>query len=415
MTIKKTVAIKRALVSVSDKSGLETLAKFLKSKGIQIISTGGSANALRKAKIPVTDISKITDFPEILDGRVKTLHPKIHGALLARRNLKKHKKILKDYKIPRIDLVIANLYPFEKTIEAGKNFQTIIENIDIGGPAMIRAAAKNHEFLTVITDPKDYKILIKQLRKNRGSISYHFRQQMALKAFTRTSTYDQKISQWMSLKKEEEFPDLLLINGKLQEKLRYGENPHQRGAFYRTDKARFGVSTAKQIQGKELSYNNFNDTDAAFELVSEFQSPAVAIIKHANPCGVAETKSLLSAYKKALSCDPVSAFGGVIAVNRPLDGKTAREIIKLFTEVIIAPKISTEAKKIFKRKKNIRILETGGIPNSPNMQLQIKSLSGGLLIQDVDNGKVKRVSIKTVRQIEDHPFLLLTASFLLLF
>ena len=396
MTIKKTVAIKRALVSVFDKSGLETLAKFLKSKGIEIISTGGSANALRKAKIPVTDISNVTGFPEILDGRVKTLHPKIHGALLARRNLKKHKNILKNYKIPRIDLVIANLYPFEKTIAAGKNFQTIMENIDIGGPAMIRAAAKNHEFLTVITDPKDYKILIEQLRKNRGSTSYHFRQQMALKAFTRTSTYDQKISQWMSLKKEEKFPDLLLINGKLQEKLRYGENPHQQGAFYSTDKARFGVSTAKQIQGKELSYNNFNDTDAAFELVSEFQSPAVAIIKHANPCGVAETKSVLSAYKKALSCDPISAFGGVIAVNQPLDSKTAKEIIKLFTEVIIAPKISAGAKKIFKRKKNIRVLETGGIPNSPNTQPQIKSLSGGLLIQDVDNGKVKKISIKTV-------------------
>ena len=339
MTINKTIKIKRALVSVFDKSGLVPLAKFLKSRRIEIISTGGSAKTLRKGKIPVTDISDITSFPEILDGRVKTLHPKIHGGLLARRNLRSHKKILKNHRIPEIDLVIVNLYPFEQTIEAKEKFQTIVENIDIGGPAMIRASAKNHEFLTVITDPRDYKTLIDQLKRKNGSTTYDFRQQMALKAFKKTSTYDQAISQWMSSKKEGAFPELFSINGKLQEELRYGENPHQRGAFYKIDNSRFGVSTARQVQGKELSYNNFNDTDAAFELVSEFRDPAVAIIKHANPCGVAESKNLLNSYKKALSCDPISAFGGVIAVNRPLNENVAREIIKLFTEVIIAPKI----------------------------------------------------------------------------
>ena len=396
MTINKTIKIKRALVSVFDKSGLVPLAKFLKSRRIEIISTGGSAKTLRKGKIPVTDISDITSFPEILDGRVKTLHPKIHGGLLARRNLRSHKKILKNHRIPEIDLVIVNLYPFEQTIEAKEKFQTIVENIDIGGPAMIRASAKNHEFLTVITDPRDYKTLIDQLKRKNGSTTYDFRQQMALKAFKKTSTYDQAISQWMSSKKEGAFLELFSINGKLQEELRYGENPHQRGAFYKIDNSRFGVSTARQVQGKELSYNNFNDTDAAFELVSEFRDPAVAIIKHANPCGVAESKNLLNSYKKALSCDPISAFGGVIAVNRPLNENVAREIIKLFTEVIIAPKISAGAQKIFKKKKNIRVLETGGMPNSLNTQLQIRSLAGGMLVQDVDNGKVNKTSIKTV-------------------
>ena len=389
--------IRRALLSVSDKSGLIELARSLAERGVQLLSTGGSAQALRQAGLQVTDVSEHTGFPEIMDGRVKTLHPKIHGGLLARRDLAEHVSAQKTHGIADIDLLVVNLYPFEATVAKGADRDTIIENIDIGGPAMIRAAAKNHDFVTVIVDPADYEDLKKELTTHDGAACLDFRRRMARKAYARTAAYDAAISTLDGGRSGRAVPRAHeLIAGERQSLLRYGENPHQRAAFYVTDRARPGLATAKQLQGKELSYNNLNDTDAAFELVAEFQAPTIAIIKHANPCGVASGSDLAKAYERALACDPVSAFGGIIAANRPLDGKTAELIGKLFSEVIIAPSFSAEALAVLGAKKNLRLLETGGLPDPAAEGLAFKSLAGGFLAQDRDGARTGAGDLKVV-------------------
>jgi phosphoribosylaminoimidazolecarboxamide formyltransferase / IMP cyclohydrolase len=388
--------IRRALLSVSDKSGLTGLARSLAERGIELLSTGGSAQALRQAGLHVTDVSDHTGFPEIMDGRVKTLHPKIHGGLLARRDLPEHVAAQKTHGIADIDLLVVNLYPFEATVAKGANRDTVIENIDIGGPAMIRAAAKNHDFVTVIVDPADYEDLEKELATHNGAACLDFRRRMARKAYARTASYDAAIAAWMAGDLGEPFPERMILAGERQSLLRYGENPHQRAAFYVTDRKRPGLATARQLQGKELSYNNLNDTDAAFELVAEFEAPTIAIIKHANPCGVASRPELANAYERALACDPVSAFGGIIAANRPLDGRTAELIGKLFSEVIIAPAFSAEALAVLGAKKNLRLLETGGMPGPAAEGLAFKSLAGGFLAQDRDGARTNAGDLKLV-------------------
>jgi phosphoribosylaminoimidazolecarboxamide formyltransferase/IMP cyclohydrolase len=388
--------VRRALLSVSDKSGLVELARFLAERGVALLSTGGSAQALRQSGLTVTDVSEHTGFPEIMDGRVKTLHPMIHGGLLARRDLAEHVAAQKAHGIADIDLLVVNLYPFEATVAKGADRDTIIENIDIGGPAMIRAAAKNHDFVTVVVDPADYEELKKELAANDGAAGLDFRRRMARKAYARTAAYDAAISTWMAGDLGEPFPERMTLAGDLQSHLRYGENPHQRAAFYVTDRARPGLATARQLQGKELSYNNLNDTDAAFELVSEFEAPTIAIIKHANPCGVASSSDLARAYERALACDPVSAFGGIIAANRPLDGKTAELIGKLFSEVIIAPSFSAEALAALGAKKNLRLLETADMPDPAAPGLTFKSLAGGFLAQDRDGARTGAQDLKVV-------------------
>jgi phosphoribosylaminoimidazolecarboxamide formyltransferase/IMP cyclohydrolase len=338
--------IARALLSVSDKTGLADFARALRKHGVEIVSTGGTAKLLRDAGIAVTDVAEITGMPEMMDGRVKTLHPKIHGGLLAVRGNAAHEKALAEHAIPAIDLLAVNLYPFEKTVAGGAAFETCIENIDIGGPALIRAAAKNHDSVTVVVDPADYASVLAEMDSNGGVTTHELRKALAGRAFARTAAYDAAISAWFANQLGEKTPKIRAIAGTLAEALRYGENPHQWAAFYRTSERRFGVATGRQVQGKELSYNNLNDTDAAYEVVAEFDpkdAAAVAIIKHANPCGVATAKTLAEAYRKALACDPVSAFGGIVALNRDLDEDAAREIVKIFTEVIIAPDASDEA------------------------------------------------------------------------
>ncbi|HWA48547.1 MAG TPA: bifunctional phosphoribosylaminoimidazolecarboxamide formyltransferase/IMP cyclohydrolase [Dongiaceae bacterium] len=391
--------IRRALLSVSDKSGLVELAQFLSAKGVALLSTGGSAQALRKAGLSVTDVSDHTGFPEIMDGRVKTLHPKIHGGLLARRDLADHVSAQAQHGIADIDLLVANLYPFEATVAKGAARDDVIENIDVGGPAMIRAAAKNHDFVTVLVDPSDYADLMQELNTHSGASCLDFRRRLARKAFARTAAYDAAIARWMAQDLGEPFPERMSIAGTRKSLLRYGENPHQRAAFYVTDSGEPGLATAKQLQGKELSYNNLNDTDAAWELVSDFAQPTIAIIKHANPCGVAtarDAKDLATAYERALACDPVSAFGGIIAANRPLDGKTAELIGKLFSEVIIAPSFSAEALAVLGAKKNLRLLETGGAPDPAREGLAFKSLAGGFLAQDRDAARTSGNDLKVV-------------------
>jgi phosphoribosylaminoimidazolecarboxamide formyltransferase/IMP cyclohydrolase len=390
--------IRRALLSVSDKTGLVDLAKFLNQRGVQLLSTGGSAQALRQAGLPVTDVSEHTGFPEIMDGRVKTLHPKIHGGLLARRDLADHTAAQAAHGISDIDLLVVNLYPFEATVAKGAPRDDVIENIDVGGPAMIRAAAKNHDFVTVVVEPGDYADLMQELTTHDGAACLDFRRRLARKAFARTAAYDSAIAQYMANDLGEPFPERMTIAGARQSLLRYGENPHQRAAFYVTDRATPGLATAKQLQGKELSYNNLNDTDAAWELVAEFAQPAIAIIKHANPCGVATHAGgdLAAAYERALACDPVSAFGGIIAANRPLDGKTAELIGKIFSEVIIAPGFSAEALSVLGAKKNLRLLETGGLPDASRAGLIVKSLAGGFLAQDRDAAQSHATELKVV-------------------
>ncbi|HET6161351.1 MAG TPA: bifunctional phosphoribosylaminoimidazolecarboxamide formyltransferase/IMP cyclohydrolase [Dongiaceae bacterium] len=388
--------IRRALLSVSDKNGLIELARSLSERGIELLSTGGSAQALRQAGLTVTDVSEHTGFPEIMDGRVKTLHPRIHGGLLARRDLPEHVAAQKTHGIADIDLLVVNLYPFEATVAKGADRDTIIENIDVGGPAMIRAAAKNHDFVTVIVDPTDYEDLKTELATHNGSACRDFRRRMARKAYARTASYDAAIAAWMAGDLGEPFPERMILAGERRSLLRYGENPHQRAAFYVIDRKRVGLATAKQLQGKELSYNNLNDTDAAFELVAEFEAPTIAIIKHANPCGVASGSDLTEAYERALACDPVSAFGGIIAANRPLDGRTADQIGKLFSEVIIAPAFSPEALAVLSTKKNLRLLETGGLPDPAAEGLAFKSLAGGFLAQDRDGERTVVGDLKVV-------------------
>ncbi len=391
--------IRRALISVSDKAGLEDLGRYLAGKGVEILSTGGSAKALSAAGIKVTEVAAHTGFPEIMDGRVKTLHPKIHGGLLARRDSVEHQAAQKTHDIPDIDLLVVNLYPFAKTVAGGGSWDDCIENIDIGGPAMLRGAAKNHDFVSVVTDPADYGKLIAEMDAQEGGTSLTFRRALARKAYAHTASYDGAIAQWMSEQAAEPLPESISVSGSRVQMLRYGENPHQQAAFYRSGPARPGVATAMQLQGKELSYNNLNDTDAAFELVAEFDKPTIAIIKHANPCGVAsigDGGQMADAYAKALACDPVSAFGGIIAVNRALDAATAAEIVKLFAEVVIAPKISDEAKAVLAAKPNVRVLETGSMPDPKAKGLIVKSLSGGLLVQDRDFGHITEGELKVV-------------------
>lgn len=391
------VVVKRALLSVFDKAGMAEFARALAELGVELVSTGGTAKLIAGAGLPVRDISDLTGFPEMMDGRVKTLHPKVHGGLLAVRDNGEHKAAMDAHGIGPIDLVVVNLYPFEETIARGASYDETIENIDIGGPAMIRSAAKNHAYVTVVTDPADYDVVLAELRQS-GGVPYALRQKLAAKAYARTAAYDAVISSWFS--RTLDFPDMPYRSfaGRLTEVMRYGENPHQWAAFYATGEQRPGVATARQVQGKALSYNNLNDTDAAFELVSEFpaETPAVAIIKHANPCGVAQGASLLDAYKLALRTDPVSAFGGIVALNGTLDGPTAAEIVKVFTEVIVAPDATEEAIGIIAAKKNLRLLLTGGLADAKAEGLTVRSLAGGLLVQSRDNRNVDDADFRVV-------------------
>ncbi len=391
--------IRRALLSVSDKSGLEPLAQHLHDSGVELLSTGGTAELLRKAGLPVIDVADYTGFPEIMEGRLKTLHPKVHGGLLAVRGAPDHERAAAEHGIGQIDLLVVNLYPFEAAVARGANRAACIDNIDIGGPAMIRAAAKNHASVTVVVDTEDYARVIEEMRNNAGATTLELRTQLAAKAFARTAAYDAAISNWFARDTGETAPTWRTFGGRLADRLRYGENPHQWAAFYRSPDRRPGVATATQHQGKDLSYNNLNDTDAAFELVAEFdpaQCAAVAIIKHANPSGVARASSLLEAYRAALRCDPVSAFGGIIAVNRPIDLAAAREITKLFTEVVIAPDVTPEAAEVFAAKKNLRLLTTGGLPDPRGAGVTFRSLAGGFLVQSRDTLSVDDLELKVV-------------------
>ncbi len=391
--------VTRALLSVSDKSGLIEFARALAEAGVELVSTGGTRKALSDAGLKVLDVSDLTGFPEMMDGRVKTLHPGVHGGLLAIRGNKDHAASMQTHGIRPIDLLVVNLYPFEATVAKGADFETCIENIDIGGPAMIRAAAKNHGDVAVVVDVADYTSVLSELKANNGATTLAFRQRLAAKAYARTAVYDAAISNWFAQQIEESAPAYRAFGGALAEALRYGENPHQTAAFYRAPEMRPGVATARQVQGKQLSYNNINDTDAAYECVAEFdpaRTAACVIVKHANPCGVAEDGSLIEAYRKALACDPVSAFGGIVAVNRPLDAEAARAITEIFTEVIIAPEASEEAIAIVGAKKNLRLLLAGGLPDPRAGGLTVKSVAGGLLVQSRDNAVVDDMELKVV-------------------
>ena len=394
------VTIRRALLSVSDKAGLVELGAALAARGVELVSTGGTAKALRDAGLTVMDISELTGFPEMMDGRVKTLHPKVHGGLLAVRNNPEHATAMEAHGIGAIDLVVVNLYPFEATVMKGAGRDEVIENIDIGGPSMVRSAAKNHAFVTIVTDPADYAGLLAELETHDGATSYEFRKLMAARAFAATASYDAMISQWFAFADQQQlFPETLAIMGTRTEELRYGENPHQRAALYIPKGPHgAGIAQARQVQGKELSYNNLADADAALELCAEFrgQAPAVVIVKHANPCGVAQANSLLEAWQGALACDDVSAFGGIVAVNVPLDGPTAEAICAIFTEVVVAPDADEAAIAVFSAKKNLRLLLTGTLPDPRRGGLQVKPITGGLLVQTRDNGAITLADLKVV-------------------
>jgi phosphoribosylaminoimidazolecarboxamide formyltransferase / IMP cyclohydrolase len=376
------MTIKRALLSVSDKTGLIEFASFLAKAGVEMLSTGGTAKALRDANIPVTEVSDYTGSPEIMDGRVKTLHPKVHGGILAIRDNKEHQKALSDHAISTIDLVVINLYPFEATVAKGADFDTCIENIDIGGPSMVRSAAKNHAFVTIIVDPSDYAAVMDEMKSGKNATTPATRRMLAAKAFSRTSAYDSAISSWFNQQNNTPFPTALTISGSLKQSLHYGENPHQKAAFYATGTGP-SLATATQVQGAELSYNNLNDASAAFELVREFDQPAVVIVKHANPCGVAVAGDITEAFKKALACDPVSAYGGIIATNRPLDKGFCDALGKLFLEVMIAPDADDAAKSALSSRKKLKLLLAGKI-EKPAAKMVVKSISGGFLYQDDD-------------------------------
>jgi len=391
--------VSRALLSVSDKTGLIELGRALTSRGIALVSTGGTFKALKEAGVPVVEVSDVTGFPEMMDGRVKTLHPKVHGGLLALRGHPEHEAALLAHDIAPIDILIVNLYPFEATVAAGKPYDDCIENIDIGGPAMIRAASKNHTTVSVLVDVEDYGALIAELDANDGATTLLFRKKLAAKAYARTAAYDAAISTWFAGELGTKTPDYFALGGRLAETMRYGENPHLSAGFYRSAESRFGVATARQVQGKALSFNNINDTDAAFELVAEFdpaRTAAVAIIKHMNPCGAAEGASIGEAYHKALLCDPVSAFGGVVALNRTLDADSARAITEIFTEVIIAPDATEEAIAIVKSKKNLRLLLAGGLPDPRAAGRAVRTVAGGFLLQDRDNAVIDDMDLKVV-------------------
>jgi len=389
----------RALISVSDKAGVVDFARTLAGLGIELVSTGGTRKTLADAGLKVIDVSELTGFPEMMDGRVKTLHPAVHGGLLAIRGNGEHVEALRAHRIRVIDILVVNLYPFEATVARGGDFADCIENIDIGGPAMIRAAAKNHNDVAVVVEPSDYAALLDELAAHGGMTTLKLRRRLAAKAFARTAAYDAAIANWFAQELNETAPDYRAFGGRLIEPLRYGENPHQSAAFYRAPVARFGVATARQAQGKQLSYNNINDTDAAYECVAEFdpvRTAACAIIKHANPCGVAEGGTLVAAYRKAFDCDRTSAFGGIVALNRPLDAEAARAITEIFTEVIIAPDASDEAIAIVGAKKNLRLLLAGGLPDPRAAGLTAKTVAGGLLVQSRDNAVVDDMELKPV-------------------
>ncbi len=390
------IPIRRALISVSDKSGLIPLAQALVARDIEILSTGGSARALREAGVPVKEVSDHTGFPEILDGRVKTLVPQIHGGILGRRDLPEHRAQMETHAIAPIDLVVVNLYPFEATVAKGAAAEDCVENIDIGGPALIRAAAKNHDFVAVLTDPAQYDSFLEAFVAE-GATSLVLRRRLAGEAYARTAAYDAAIAAWFAEARGDTLPERLTIAGTRRQILRYGENPHQSAGFY-ANGTRPGVATARQIQGKELSYNNLNDTDAAFECVAEFDDPTVVIVKHANPCGVASAASLVEAWDAALRCDPQSAFGGIVAVNRVLDAAAAERIAAIFTEVIVAPDADPAAMEVLSRKKNLRLLLTGGLPDPAAPGLTFRSLAGGFLAQTRDAGRIGAADLRVVTQ-----------------
>lgn len=406
-----TTVVRRALLSVSDKTGLVKFATYLNGRGVELISTGGTAKAIADAGLPVREVSDLTEFPEMLDGRVKTLHPKVHGGLLGVRGNVDHEATMAEHGIAPIDMVVVNLYPFEKTVADGADFDTCIENIDIGGPAMIRSAAKNQAGVAVIVDARDYGEVQADMVANGGAVSDDLRTILAARAYARTAAYDSAISTWFADQLGDVLPRSVTVAGTKKQDLRYGENPHQQAALYLTGEQRPGVATAKQVQGKELSYNNINDTDAAFELVAEFSGPAVALIKHANPCGVALADDCLTAYNKARACDPVSAFGGIVALNRTLTGEMAAKITELFTEVVIAPDADDDARAIFAKKKNLRLLLSGDMPDFSAIGRMIKPVAGGLLAQTKDIGHITAGDLKvvtkvapTLAQIEDMLF-----------
>ena len=390
------IKITRALLSVSDKTGIVELGQALAAQGVELVSTGGTATALRTAGLEVRDISDLTGFPEMMDGRVKTLHPKVHGGLLSVRTNPEHQASMAEHAIVPIDLVVVNLYPFAATVAKGADRDEIIENIDIGGPSMVRSAAKNHESVAIVTDPADYALVM------GGTTTLEQRRSFAAKAYAATAAYDAMISSWFAFADQgEAFPETLNISLKRGPALRYGENPHQQAAFYAaTGPAARGIGQARQLQGKELSYNNYNDADAALELVSEFRDgpPTAVIVKHANPCGVASGATLAEAYAAAFACDTVSAFGGIIAVNRPLDRATAEQITGIFTEVVVAPDADEEALALFAAKKNLRLLLTGELPDPARAGLFAKSIAGGWLVQGRDNGIITRDQLKVVTQ-----------------
>jgi phosphoribosylaminoimidazolecarboxamide formyltransferase/IMP cyclohydrolase len=394
------VPVRRALISLSDKNGLDELARGLAKHGVEIVSTGGTAARLRELGADVRDISDLTGFPEMMDGRVKTLHPKVHGGLLGVRDNPEHAAAMDEHDIAPIDLVVVNLYPFLNTVMSGADRDTIIENIDIGGPSMVRSAAKNHAHVAIVTDPADYAALLGELDANGGSTSLELRKKLAAKAYALTAAYDSTISQWFAFADQgERWPETLTRASTLKMPLRYGENPHQQAALYLpVGPAARGVAQAEQVQGKELSYNNLNDANAALELVAEFRDgpPTIVIVKHANPCGVATRNSLLDAWKEALACDSVSAFGGIVASNRPLDAATAEAITEIFTEVVVAPDADDDAKAVFAKKKNLRLLLTGELPDPARTGQTLAVIAGGILVQDRDNGMVTRDQLKVV-------------------
>lgn len=393
--------IRRALISVSDKEGLIDRAKALVAQGVELVSTGGTSKALKAAGLAVMDVADLTGYPEMMDGRVKTLHPAVHGGLLYLRDNDSHIADAQRHGIQAIDLVYINLYPFEATVKSGADFETCIENIDIGGPAMLRAAAKNGDFVSVCTDGGDLDRVLAEMAETDGKVSRTTSRALAAKTYARTAAYDAAISNWYARQLEDKAPDWTAFGGKLNEALRYGENPHQSAAFYVTGEDRPGVATARQVQGKALSYNNINDTDAAYELIGELgdEQPAVAIIKHANPCGVAVSTNIIDAYREALACDSTSAFGGIVALNRPLDEATAAEISQIFTEVVIAPGADDAAIEVFKKKKNLRLLLTDGLPDPAAPGTFVKSVAGGLLVQDRDFGRISKDDLKVVTKI----------------
>ena len=406
---ERLTAVKRALISVSDKSRLIEQARALHERKVELISTGGTYRSIAAAGIPVVDISEVTNFPEMMDGRVKTLHPMVHGGLLGDRDIDSHNMSMQEYGIIPIDLLIVNLYPFEQTVSQGGSYEMCIENIDIGGPAMIRAAAKNHAHVAVCTDSDDVELVLAEMDANQGKVSGGLKQRLASKTYAQSAAYDSAIANYFVEHLNETNPIFKVQAGKLKQILRYGENPHQIAGFYSDGSARPGVASATQLQGKELSYNNINDTDAAYELVAEFGSvsegatPAVAIIKHANPCGVSVAPTFLEAYKNALACDPVSAFGGIVALNGSLDKDTASHILKVFTEVVIAPSADPEAIELFKKKKNVRLLIVGSLPDPREPSLTYRNVGGGILVQNRDNGHVSMTDLKVVTKRRPSP------------